>query len=216
MVFDTRGKLMKSNAPDPDAVKRDYYTHNNPDASDKKISEETGTEKSRMRKRPAPKADEPQVERFTPSEEIEAAFKKAMGKRVTAGPEWVLRNGEYAVAYFSNAQKVKMEAVYKISDNQPIMTGKTLAKDRYNSTILKYLAEKFNGERYKVEKMVTYEYNSKYRDPIDGKKPKPYTYVVVSQKIKGTKDVKYVRLEFNSSNQFIGLIAQPLDEKDVQ
>ena len=25
MIFDTRGKLMKSNAPDPDAVKRDYF-----------------------------------------------------------------------------------------------------------------------------------------------------------------------------------------------
>ena len=30
MVFDTRGKLMKSNAPDPDAVKRDYYTSPRP------------------------------------------------------------------------------------------------------------------------------------------------------------------------------------------
>lgn len=216
MVFDTRGKLMKSTAPDPDAVKRDYYTHNNPDANDKKVSEETGTERSRQRQRPAPKADVPQTEKFTPSEEIEAAFKKVMGKRVTAGPEWVMRNGEYAVAYFSNAQKVKMEAVYQLSDGQPIMTGKTLAKERYNSTILKYLAEKFNGERYKIEKMVTYEFNSKYRDPIDGKKPKPYTYVVVSQRVKGTKEIKYTRMEFNSSNQFIGLIAQPLDEKDVQ
>ena len=216
MVFDTRGKLMRSTAPDPDAVKRDYYTHNNPDASDNQVSEQTGTERSRQRQRPAPRADEPQDEHFTPSEEIEANFKKAMGKRVSAGPEWVMRNGQYAVAYFSNAQKVKMEAVYRISDGQPIMTGKTLARDRYNSTILKYLAEKFNGERYKIEMMVVYEYNSKYRDPVDGKKPKPYTYVVVSQKVKGTREVKYIRMEFNSSNQFTNLIAQPLDEKDVQ
>ena len=216
MIFDTRGKLMKSNAPDPDAVKRDYYTHNNPDASEKKVSEETGTEKSRHRNRPAPKVDEPQVEQFTPSDEILAHFNKAFGKRVKAGPEWVMRNGEYAVAYFSNAQKVKMEAVYQINNNQPVMNGKTLTKDRYNSTILKYLAEKFKGEKYKIEKMVQYEFNSKYRDPIDGKKPKPYTYVVVSQKVKGTRETKFIRMEFNSSNMFIGLIAQPLDEKDVQ
>ncbi len=216
MVFDTRGKLMKSTAPDPEAVKRDYYTHNNPEASDSRVSEQTGTERSRQRQRPAPRADVPQTEQFTPPEAILAHFTKAMGKRVSAGPEWVMRNGEYAVAYFSNAQKVKMEAVYQLSDGQPIMTGKTLARDRYNSTILKFLAEKFNGERYKIEKMVVYEFNSKYRDPIDGKKPKPYTYVVVSQKIKGTRDVKYIRMEFNSSNQFIGLIAQPLDERDVQ
>lgn len=216
MIFDTRGKLMKSNAPDPDAVKRDYYTHNNPDATEEKVSRETGTENSRQRHRPAPKVDEPKVEKFTPSEEIAAHFKKSVGKRVTAGPEWVERNGEYAVAYYSNAQKVKMEAVYKLSDNQPIMSGKTLVKDRYNSTILKYLAQKFNGEKYKVEKMVVYEYNSKYRDPATGKKPKPFTYVVISQKIKGTKDVKYTRMEFDNRNEFTGLLAQPLDERDVQ
>lgn len=216
LIFDSRGKLMKSNAPDPDAVKRDYYTRNNPDMDENKVSEQTGTQNSRQRQRPAPRVDQPQVEKFTPSEAIEAHFKKAMGKRITAGPEWVLRNDEYAVAYFSNAQRVKMEAVYKISDNQPLMTGKTLVKDRYNSGILKYLAEKFAGERYKIEKMVVYEYNSKYRDPIDGKKPKPYTYVVVSQRVKGSRDLKYVRMEFNSSGQFTGLLAQPLDEKDVQ
>lgn len=216
MIFDTRGKLMKSNAPDPDAVKRDYYTHNNPDASEEKVSQKTGTENSRQRQRPAPKVDEPKVEKFTPSEEIAADFQKSVGKRVTAGPEWVERNGEYAVAYYSNAQKVKMEAVYKLSDNMPIMSGKTLVKERYNGTILKYLAQKFNGEKYKVEKMVVYEYNSKYRDPATGKKPKPFTYVVVSQKIKGTKDLKYTRMEFDSRNEFTGLLAQPLDERDVQ
>ena len=109
-----------------------------------------------------------------------------------------------------------MEAVYQLSNNQPIMNGKTLAKDRYNSTILKYIAEKFSGEKYKIEKMVQYEFNSKYRDPIDGKKPKPYTYVVISQKVKGSRELKYTRMEFDSRNAFIGLIAQPLDEKDVQ
>lgn len=216
MLFDTRGKLMKSNAPDPDAVKRDYYTRNSPDMSEEKVSQQSGTEESRLRDRPAPRVDQPQVEKFTPSEAISSHFDKSIGRRITAGPEWVERNGEYAVVYFSNAQKVKMEAVYRIADDLPIMTGKVLTKDRYNSGILKYLDEKFSGERYKIEKMVSYEYNSKYRDPVSNKKPKPYTYVVVSQKIKGTRELKYTRMEFNSSNQFTGLIAQPLDEKDVQ
>ena len=56
-----------------------------------------------------------------------------------------------------------MEAVYSIASELPIMTGKTLDKDRYNSSIKKYIEEKFNGERYKIEKMVVYEYNSKAR-----------------------------------------------------
>ena len=216
MVFDTRGKLMKSNAPDPDAVKRDYYTRNNPEATEQKVTEKTGTENSRQRQRPTPRNDEPKVEKFEPNEEMVANFQKTVGKRITAGPEWVDRNGEYAVAYYSNAQKVKMEAVYSQANNQLVMSGKLLAKDRYNGAILKYLAEKFNGEKYKIEKMVVYEYNSKYRDPITGKKPKPYTYVVISQKQKGSKDVRYTRMEFDSRSQFTGLLAQPLDEKDVQ
>ena len=216
MIFDTGGKLLKSNAPDPDAVKRDYYTRHSPDMTEEKVSEQSGTQTSRQRQRPAPVVDEPQVEIFTPSDAVVEAFKKQMGKRITAGPEWVNRNDEYAVAYFSNAQKVKMEAVYSLADDRPVMTGKVLAKDRYNSTILKYLAEKFAGEKYKVEKMVVYEFNSKYRDPATGKKPKPYTYVVVSQKVKGTREHKFIRMEFNSSGQFMDLLAQPLDSKDVQ
>ncbi len=218
MIFDTRGKLMKSNAPDPDAVKRDYYTHNNPDATDEKVSKKTGTESSRQRQRPAPQVDEPQVEQFEPSGIIVADFNKSMGKRIKGSAKWVERvqNGEdYAVAYFTNVQKVRMEAVYLINNNQPVMTGKTLAKERYNNGILKYLAEKFNGEKYSIEKMVVYEYNSKFRG-ADGKKPKPYTYVVVSQKVKGTRDKKFIRMEFDSKGNYTGQLAQPLDERDVQ
>ena len=128
----------------------------------------------------------------------------------------MLRNGEQAVAYFTNSQKVEMEAVYRVSDNFYVMTGKTLPTDRYNNSVKKYLAEKFSGERYRIEKMVQYEYSSKYRDPVDNKKPKPFYYVVVSQKIRGSRDRKFTRLEFNSSGQFMHQIAQPLDERDVQ
>lgn len=216
MVFDTRGKLMKSNAPNPEAVKRDYYAQNNPDADEQKVSEKTGTEDRKGRHRKAPEVDEPKEEAFAPSQEIADQFEKAFGKRKKAGPEWVMRNGEYAVAYFTNAQKVEMEAVYRISDNMHIMNGKVLAKERYNNSVLKYIEEKFNKEKYKIEKMVVYEYNSKYRDPSDNKKPKPYTYVVVSQKVKGSKERKFTRLEFNSSGQYRSQLAQPLDERDVQ
>lgn len=215
MIFDTRGKLMKTNAPDPAAVKRDYYTHNNPDADDDKISQKTGTETSRHRDRPAPVLDEPKVDRFEPSEEIKEHFDKTYGKRVKVGPEWVLRNDNYAVAYFTNVKKEKLESVYDMRSNQQRMVGKLLPKEKYNKTILKYLDEKFNGEKYKIEKMVVYEYNSKYRGP-DGKKPKPITYVVVSQKVKGTRDLRFTRMEFDSRGNFTELLAQPLDDRDVQ
>ena len=94
------------------------------------------------------------------------------------------------------------------------MIGKVMSRDRYNNTIIKYLAEKFNGEKYRIEKMVTYEYNAKFRGD-DGKKPKPFIYVVISQKIKGA-GTKYTRMLFDAKGNFQELLAQPLDEKDVQ
>ena len=215
MIFDTRGKLMKSNAPDPAAVLRDYKTRNNPDMDEMNITKSTGTENSRHRQRPAPKVDEPQVEKFEPNSAVLANFEKTVGaKRCKVGPEWVNRNGEYAVAYYTNKQKDHMEYAFDIYNGLPVVQGKVLPKDRYNNAILKFLAEKFNGEKYKIEKMVQYQYNSKWR--IDGKKPENYYYVVISQKIKGTRDVKYIRLEFNKRGAFREQLAQPLDEKDVQ
>ena len=95
------------------------------------------------------------------------------------------------------------------------MTGKVLPRERYSNGIIKYLAEKFNGEKYKIEKMVVYEYNSKFRG-ADGKKPKPYTYVVISQKVKGKKGKKFTRMTFDNVGKFTGLLANPLDEKDIR
>jgi hypothetical protein len=218
LVFDTRGKLMKSNAPDPEAVKIDYYTHNNPDATDKEITKATNTETSRHRDRPRPKVDEPMVEQFAPNDEVKASFEKVVGSnKCKAGPEWVNRNGQFAVAYYTNKKKVECDAVFDINTGQSIMIGSVQSKDRYmkKKAIMSYINEKFNGERYKIEKVVDYEYNSKFRGP-DGKKPAQFTYVVISQRIKGTRQLKYTRMMFDKGGNFTELLAQPLDEKDVQ
>lgn len=214
LIYDTRGKLMKSNAPDPAAVKRDYYTHNNPDATDDEVTKATKTESSRLRGRPAPKVDEPQVEKFTAPEKATNNFSSTVGKKVKSGPEWVNRNDQYAVAYYTDKNKIEMEQIYDIQTGELVMTGKKLPKEKLNKGILNYLAQKFNGEKYRIEKMVEYTYSSKYR--VDGKKPENYFYVVISQKVKGSRQVKYTRMEFNKKGEFIELLAQPLDEKDVQ
>ena len=215
LVFDTRGKLQKSNAPDPAVVKRDYYTHNNPDATEKDVTKATKTESSRHGSRPAPKVDEPQVEKFTPPQAAVDFFKKNLEKKLKSGPEWVNRDGRYAVAYYTDKQKVEMDAVFDINTGDHVMNGKRLPKEKYSSGgIMKYLQEKFNGEKFKIEKMVTYEYDSKHK--VNGKKPKPYTYVVVSQKVKGSSERKFIRMIFDSKGNFVELLAQPLDEKDVQ
>ena len=213
MIFDTRGKLMRSTAPDPDVVKKDYYTHANPE--DVQSDEETSKTKKSNKKRPKPVEDAPEIEAFAPSDAIAANFtKRYPATRLSSGPDWYERDGGECVAYYANNQKNKFEAVYSMTDEKLIKTGKVLAKERYTSAILKYLNEKFKGEKYKVEKMVVYEYDAKYRG-ADGKKPKPYTYVVVSQKAPG-HTLKYTRMEFDNTGKFTGLLAQPLDPRDVQ
>ncbi|MBR4176447.1 MAG: hypothetical protein IKQ53_03490 [Bacteroidales bacterium] len=213
MIFDTRGKLQRSTAPDPDVVKKDYYTHSNPE--DVSNDEETSKTKKSNKKRSKPVEDVPEIEAFEPSQAIAANFaKRYPATRLSAGPDWYERSGDECVAYYANNQKNKFEAVYSMSDEKLIKTGKVLAKERYTSAILKYLNEKFKGEKYRVEKMVVYEFDAKYRG-ADGKKPKPYTYVVVSQKGSG-HTLKYTRMEFDNTGKFTGLLAQPLDPRDVQ
>ena len=206
MVYDTRGKLMNTNAPDPDEVKRDYYTHNNPDEGGTTVKRDT---------RPLPEVDNPVDERKGASDAMVANFtKRYPPTRLSKGPEWVARGDDEMVAYYSNNQKAQFEAVYSTETQTLVKTGKVLAKERYTSAILKYLKQTFRGEKYKVEKMVVYEYDAKYRG-ADGKKPKPYTYVVVSQKASGGGKT-YTRMEFDNTAKFIGLLAQPLDENDIQ
>ena len=210
LIFDTRGKLQKSTAPDPDAVKRDYYTHNNPEA--------TGTSDGKTskadRKRPHAVPDVAADEKPQPSQAILDDFnKRNPPARILRGPNIVARGYDEFAIYFINRQKVSMEYIYDAESNKLKKTGKTLIKERYTSAILKYLDEKYKGEKYKVEKMVVYEYDAKYRD-ADGKKPKPVTYVVISQKVRGQK--RYTRMEFDNTSKFIGLLAQPYDELDIQ
>lgn len=218
LIFDTRGKLQKSTAPDPEVVKRDYYSHNNPDdvtTTSKNEAEDNSRAHRASKKREKSLEDVPEIERPEPSSAIKANFNKRYpATRLAAGPDWYQRGSDEFVAYYSNNQKNDFEAVYDINSEALVKTGKVLTKDRYKTAIIKYLNEKFKGEKYKIEKMVTYEYDSKYRG-ADGKKPKGYTYVVVSQKVGGGAK-KFTRMEFNSNNIFTGLLAQPLDERDVQ
>lgn len=159
--------------------------------------------------------DSPDVERYTPSKAMVNDFEKRNPKtRVDKGPFWIARD-EGGVAYFSNKAKAEFEAVYG-GDNKLIKTGTVMKKERYSRPILKYLAEKFKEEKYKVEKMVRYDFDSKYRDPETGKRPKSYFYVVVSVKTKGQKNLKYTRMTFDNNGNFTGLLAEPLDERDIQ
>lgn len=216
LIFDPRGRLQKSNAPDPDAVKREFYTLNNPDEEDVADEHLRNLKSNKGGKRPMPVEDVPEVLNIDTSEAITSHFGKICPpSKVVEGPEWVNRTPGQVVAYYINHQGVEMEEVYDVVTGTHIMSGKVLDKNHYTAAIVKYLEQKFKGEAYKIERMIVYTYDSKWR--VDGKKPKPYTYVVVSQKVRGLGNkLKFTRMEFDSGGNFTNLLAQPLDKNDIQ
>ena len=213
LVFDTRGKLLKNNAPDPVVVKRDFNARQNPENNeiiDERDSNDESAKKSKKRRN-----KDSEVEQYNPPKAMVKDFEKRNPKtRVAKGPFWVSRD-DGGVAYFSNKAKAEFEAVYG-GDDKLIKTGTVMKKERFSRPILKYLAEKFKDEKYKVLKMVRYDFDSKYRDPDTGKRPKSYFYVVVSIKVKGQRDLQYTRMTFDNNGNFTGLVAEPLDERDIQ
>ena len=216
LIFDTRGKLTKTNAPDPEVVRRDFIARNNPEAD---LSEREGPQPPEKADKTARKERQleidAEIETVTPPDAVKKNFEKRYPTtRIKEGPEWVMRDGEYYVAYFTNNQRVDFDAVLAESGTM-IMVGTKLAPERYPRPIQKYLAEKLKGEKYDIEKMVRYDYDSKYRNE-DGKKPKQYFYVVISQKVKGNKGKKFTRMTFDNVGKFTGLLANPLDEKDIR
>lgn len=215
LIFDARGRLQKSNAPDPDAVKREFYTLNNPDSEDLADEHLKNLKSHKGGKRPAAVEDVPEMINIDTTEAIIASFNKICpASKITEGPEWVNRTNGQVVAYYVNRQGVEMEEVYDIASQQHVTTGKVLDKNHYTAAIVKYLEQKYAGEKYKIERMIVYTYDSKWR--VDGKKPKPYTYVVVSQKVQGLGNrLKYTRMEFDASGNFTNLLAQPLDKNDI-
>ena len=217
LIFDPRGRLQKSNAPNPDAVKREFYTLNNPDEEELSNQQLRKLKSYQGGKRPNPVEDVPEVSSVDTNETIIKHFTKLVPPtKITEGPEWVSRYPGYVVAYYINRQDVEMEEVYDVETSTHVMEGKVSDKNHYNKAILKYLEEKFRGEKYKIERMIVYTYDSKWRGE-DGKKPKPFTYVVVSQKVSGLGNrLKYTRMEFDASGAFRNLLAQPLDKNDIQ
>lgn len=217
LIFDTHGRLQKSNAPNPDAVKREYYTLNNPDEEDMSNKQMKELKSHKGGKRPMPVEDVATGRGVDTNSAIIAHFNKLIPpSKIVEGPEWVQRGADQVVAYYINRQEVEMEEVYDAINSTHISEGKVLDKKHYTAAIVKYLAEKYKGEKYKIERMIVYTYDSKYRGE-DGKKPKPYTYVVISQKVKGLGNkLKYTRMEFDSTGAFTGLLSQPLDKNDIQ
>ncbi len=220
MVFDTRGKLLKSNAPDPELVKKEYLALNNPEDYDNSRTTpvaptgvagegEKGSKKSKKDLEIEAEENNPDK----PTEEVLKVFdRKVPATRIEKGPEWIKEGSNY-IARYLNKQKITTQMT--LSENaQVISTMTELAEERYPVAVKKYLDTKYKDEKYKIEKICRIDYDAKYKDPQTGTRPKSSYYVMISQKVKGKKEKKITRMTFDQSFRFTGVLAEPLDRFD--
>lgn len=224
MIFDPRGKLTKTNAPDPDFVKKDYISRLNPEAIEyrqRKMAEraemdgsgleiriEDDVKSAGKKKSKDVEIDVPEaLEIATTPKEVLDAFKKKFPR--VAEVEWK-QDGENYVAYFEN-RGVKMETRYK-PDGMLMTTTKELEKERYPRKIKLDLDERYPNA--KIEKFQKVEYDTKYRKTVTDRKLEMYFYIELSEKIKGKKDRKYIKLTYDKSYLYQGLAGSTDEYED--
>ncbi len=225
MIFDPRGKLTKTNAPDPDYVKKDYIARLNPEAIEyrqKKMAERAALEGSGLEikidsdGKEGKKSSSKDVEIDVPDpleqakipEEVTNAFKKRYPRLEVK--EWKEENGNYR-AYYENRGR-EMEMLYK-PDGMLMTTTTNVEKDRYPRLILKDLSTRY--PEAKIEKFQKVDYDIKYRRTVTDRKLATYYYLELSEKIKGRKDKKYIKLTYDKSFRYQGLVGSD-DEYDEE
>lgn len=224
MIFDPRGKLTKTNAPDPDFVKKDYISRLNPEAIEyrqRKMAERAEMDGSGLEIRidddvkSAGKKKSKDVEIDVPEtlnisatpEEVLTAFKKKFPRIEEV--EWVAE-GENFKALFEN-RGIKTELLYK-ADGMLMTTSKEVLKERYPRPLMKDLTERYPNA--KIEKFQKVEYDMKYRKTVTDRKLDTYFYIELSEKIKGKKDKKYIKLTYDKSFRYQGLVGSNDEYED--
>lgn len=213
MIFDTRGKLTKTNAPDPDYVKKDYIARLNPEAIEyrqKKMAEREGIqgegisvdyekEQAEMKKSKkvdvsAPDAvDVPKI-----PEEVTSAFKKKFPRSEVKS--WTQEGENYRAVYDRRGSDA--ELLMK-KDGTFISTTTNVDKARYPRLITKDLALRY--PKAKIEKFQKIDYDSKYKRSVTDTKLDTYYYIELTEKIKGKNDKKRIKVTYDKSYKFQGL-----------
>ncbi|MDR0789443.1 MAG: hypothetical protein LBO06_01465 [Bacteroidales bacterium] len=213
MIFDPRGKLTKTNAPDPAYVKKDYIARLNPEEIErrqKKLAEREGSlngygleiegnngekKKSEKVEIETPKA----LETAKIPDEVTKAFEKKY-PRIEVG-EWQNDKGNYR-AFFQNRQGVEVEALYT-PEGMLMSTTTMVDAGRYPRMIMKDLEERY--PKAKIEIIQKVDFDLKYRKTVTDKPLEQYFYVELSEKIKGKSDKKYIKLTYDKSFKYQGL-----------
>ncbi|MDR1005326.1 MAG: hypothetical protein LBL74_00480 [Bacteroidales bacterium] len=213
MIFDPRGKLTKTNAPDPSFVKKDYIARLNPEdieRKQKKMAERDGELNGyglEIEDKNADNKKSQKVDIETPEalettkipDEVTKAFTKKYPRIEVE--EWQNDNSNYR-AFFKNRQGIDVEAVYT-PEGMLMSTSTTIDPDRYPRMILKDLDERY--PKAKIELIQKIDYDLKYRKSVTDKKLELYFYVELSEKIKNKKDRKYIKLTYDKSFKYQGL-----------
>ncbi len=219
MIFDPRGKLTRTNAPDPDFVKKDYIARLNPEAIEyrqKKMAERSTLDGGGLEIRTGEDGDvkgnikSKDVEIETPEtlnapvipEEVTNAFKKKFPRLEVR--EWKEDEGNYR-AYYENRGR-EMEMLFK--PDGMIMTSTTgVDPERYPRMIMRDLESRYPDVKFPkaIKKFQKVDYDLKYRRTVTDRKLETYYYIEFSQKIKGKKDEKTVKLTYDKAFKFQGL-----------
>ena len=213
MIFDPRGHLTKTNAPDPNYVKKDYIERLNPEAIEyrqKKMAEREGIagegvqvniEKEKAKDKSSKEVklstqdelDEPKI-----PEEVTNAFKKKNSRAEVK--KWLQEGDNYRAIF--DKRGIENEMLFK-KDGTAISTTTNIEKSRYPRLITKDLAIRY--PKAKITKVQKIDYDMKYKKTVTDKKLETYYYVELTEKIKGKKDKKTIKLTYDKSYKFQGL-----------
>ena len=219
MIFDPRGKLTKTNAPDPDFVKKDYIARLNPEAIEyrqKKMAERASLDGSGLEIRTGEDGDvkknskSKDVDIEAPEaldvpvipDEVTKAFKKKFPRLEVN--QWKEEDGNYR-AYYENRGR-DMEMLFA-PDGMVMTTTTAVEKERYPRLIIRDLSSRYPEVKFPsaITKFQKVDYDLKYRKTVTDRKLDTYYYIEFTQKIKGKKDKKTVKLTYDKSFKYQGL-----------
>jgi hypothetical protein len=213
MIFDPRGKLTKTNAPDPDFVKKDYIARLNPEAIEyrqKKMAEREGIQGEGVsvdvEKEKAKEKNSKEVKIQTPDNlnttQTPEAVTKAFAKKFprVEVKKWQQEGDNYRAYYVRRGS----EAEVLMKNDGTIMTTTTnVDKDRYPRLITKDLGIRY--PKAKIDKFQKIDYDTKYKKSVTDQKLETYYYIELTEKIKGQKDKKHIKLTYDKAYKYQGL-----------
>ncbi len=219
MIFDRRGKLAKNNGPGAAVVKKACIAGLSRGAIEyrqKKMAERASLEGSGLDIKTGEAGDvkktskSKDVEIEVPDaldvpvipEEVTKAFKKKFPRLEVR--EWKEEEGNYR-AYYENRGR-DMEMLFA-PDGMTMTTTTGVEKERYPRLIIKDLTARYPEVKFPnaITKFQKVDYDLKYRRTVTDRKLDTYYYIEFTQKIKGKKDKKTVKLTYDKSFKYQGL-----------